>query len=199
MHRLATALACALVAATAAAQEPVALEPYVACVERGSFAVRDVVRAGQRPSSRSVNTAEGERRVSVADGYRVMLNTPQGEPFVNLKIELSAPGKADEDRAVIVAQMRAMAGGSAAGALPLKDETRDGVQAVGLDNPSIDHRSIISFYTLFVAPKGLVATAYVLNQKPERRAFASLSEYQVLRDKALSEIAACLRLPGAGS
>lgn len=56
--------------------------------------------------------AAGERPVSTADGYRLMLFRRSRLPLVNLKIERSAAGQFAADRETIVAYMQEMSASS---------------------------------------------------------------------------------------
>jgi hypothetical protein len=46
-----------------------------------------------------------------------------------------------------------------------------------------------------VSSRALIATAYVLNQEPARRAYSTYAEYEVLRDDAAQLVQACI-MPG---
>lgn len=49
---------------------------------------------------------------------------------------------------------------------------------------------------MFVRNQSIIATLYVLNQAPEGRAFSSYSEYETLRDAAVSLVGACIMKDG---
>jgi hypothetical protein len=81
------------------------LRPIVKCLESGGVRVRAVGRLPEQVTSRSVTTQRGEARVSLADGYRLIVDAENGIPFVNLKIERSATDSFQSDRAAVRAQM----------------------------------------------------------------------------------------------
>ena len=161
------------------------------CIARGSFKVTGRLSLPASVKSRSVDTEQGQREVSLDGGQRLILLTEQGEPFVNLKIERSRDGRFDGDREAVTAQMEFMRRRSGDAASLISDRRGGESVLLGLNNPSLG-MSIISFYSLFEPKRALIATAYFLNQKPDRRAFATMEEYTVLRDKALQELQACL-------
>jgi hypothetical protein len=194
---LALALVMTSALAPCRAQGNELLQQVGDCIARGSLklAERSSLQAGVRP--RSVVTEHGPRQVSRDGGQRLILLTGQGEPFINLMIEHSQDGRFEDDREAVTAQMQFMHRKSGGTASLVTGERGSETVLLGLNNPSLD-MSIISFYSLFEPKRALIATAYFLNQKPGRRAFATVEEYAVLRDKALRELQACLA-QGQGS
>ena len=172
------------------------LAAIVRCVAGGGFAVLTTDRLPDSVTARSVMTQGGNRRVSMKDGYRIILATDKGEPFVNLKVEQSDPGLAADDRAAVEAQMQ-MFTTNTPRHLTLERRSLNGADLLGMDLPGLDVQGPISFYSAFVPARSLIATLYVLNQAPERRAFASYAEYTTLRDQALSLVTGCLRTEGS--
>lgn len=169
------------------------LQPIVACVSAGPLKGVETQKRTGTPAMRAVSvTGEPDRQVSVLEGYRAMLATAQGKYFVNLKIERSAQDQAEADRDAIRRQMQALASqGPNGSSQPLKRQQGDGIETLGLDQPSLDFGTL-GFYTLFVPQADLVVTAYLLNQPPAQRAFATYADYEALRDQALGQIKACL-------
>lgn len=168
------------------------LAPLVACVNSVRFPVIETSRLPEAVRQRGVQLPEGMRHVSLMDGYRVLLGTEQGEPFVNLKLELSEPASAAADRAVILAQMRTFSELRPPAAKALTHVSTHGVETWALHQPTLERGGPISFYTFFVPARDLVATMYVLNQDPARRVFASYEQYEALRDEAVAVVQACL-------
>lgn len=115
-------------------------------------------------------------------------------PLVNLKLERSAEGQFSADRDVIIAQMKELSSQTKPpNQLKLEISTRDGIEIFALNNPSIENSSgVISFYTLLDARNNTVATAYLLNQRPEIREYANDAEYTDLRDQFIDLLSNCL-------
>ena len=189
---MALALALLLAATTTHAQDRSAdpLHGLTQCFAGTEFRA---VRTDRLPASvtlRQVETATGPLPVSLADGYRIMIHRQSTEALVNLKIERSAPGKFDADRAAILLQIDRMA--AASKALHTRRTAQDGIEAVGLDNPAIGTPGVISFYQLFEPATGTVATAYILNQAPALREYASQGAYDALRDRFIGVLSGCM-------
>jgi hypothetical protein len=141
---------------------------------------------------RMVQTSSGPMQVSIADGYRMLLGFGGGAPFVNLKLERSQPGKLAQDRTAILAQMTSFAAQPGAAVAPFKVVARNGIEIMALNNRSLDGGSVIGIYTLISEKDRLIATAYLLNQKPAQRKFKNYREYQALRDDFIYALALCM-------
>ncbi len=198
-HRHLLAIPVLLATLGAQAQDRTAdpLAPLAQCINRSQFQFRMQDRLPAGATTRVVKMAAGDRQISTADGYRLMLFRKSSLPFVNLKIERSAEGQFAADRDTIVAQMREMAArGKLPQQLPLETDARDGVEVLGLNNASIAQaQGIISLYTLLHAASGTVATAYILNQPADPRDFATDAQYQALRAQLIASLASCMADP----
>ena len=195
--RGATLLALSLLATSASAQllspsqQPSRLVPYTTCTFSGGLTVTSVDRAPNLPMIRSVETASGTKRVSVADGYRIMLAFPNTDPFVNLKVEVSVSGQYASDKRAVLEQMETMAAGARGVTMKVERSVINGVEVAALNNPTLE-ASGLSFYSLFDDRREMIVTAYILNQRPERRAFRDMASYQRLRDAFVQEYVQCM-------
>ena len=150
-----------------------------------------VDRAPHLPMARPVETPSGTKRVSVADGYRVILAFPNTDPFVNLKIEVSVPGLYAEDKGVVLEEMKAMVASSGDPNVRLERSTRSGVAIASLNRQTLEG-GVIGVYSLFDDAESMIVTVYVLNQLPERRAYQDMDGYKKLRDTFLAEYIQCM-------
>ena len=174
-----------------------ALGPIVRCVAAGKFSVLDQGRLPATATSRSVEPAPGDKPVSLADGYRVILATVHGLPFVNLKVELSAASSAASDREAVEAQMKFLAARRMPDQKELQRTSEGGVDVLALHQPDLNRGGPISFYSLLQPASSIIATLYVLNQAAPKRAFSTYAEYEVLRDEAANLVQSCLKAAGA--
>ena len=172
------------------------LAPIVSCIRDGKFRVLEQGRLPATVTSRLVQTSAGPKPVSMTDGYRVILATSQGRPFVNLKIELSVPNSAAADRDAVLSQMQAFSSNRSADQKELQRTLAAGVEVLALHQPSLERGGPLSFYSMFVPEKFIIATLYILNQEPEGRAFATYGEYEALRDEAANHVQACIAAGG---
>jgi hypothetical protein len=186
--------AMVLCGAAAQAQDRPAdpLRPLAGCAFPNGLVARSVDRWPANMPSRQVQTSTGPMQVSVADGYRLMLAFPDTAPFVNLKLERSQPGKLAADRTAILAQMTSFAATPGAAVSPFKVIERHGVEIMALNNPTLNGGGVISIYTLISEKNNVIATAYLLDQKPGQRKFQTYEQYQALRDDFIYALALCM-------
>jgi hypothetical protein len=167
------------------------LRPLVNCSFGKDLQAQSIHRAPPSMSSRMVQTSTGPMQVSVADGYRIMLAFPDTAPFVNLKLERSLPGRLAADRTAILAQMTSFAATPGTSVAPFRVVERNGIEIMALNNPSLND-GVISIYTLISEKSNVIATAYLLNQKPAARKFKDYGQYQALRDEFIFSLAVCM-------
>jgi hypothetical protein len=176
----------------ALAQSADPLRQLTTCGFGNKLRVESVARWPDDAPGRMVQTSNGPMPVSVADGYRMMLAYPGTKPFVNLKLERSQPGKLAADRTAILAQMTSFAATPGAPVSPFKVVARNGVEIMALNSSSLDGGGVISIYTLISEKSNVIATAYLLNQKPAERRFKDFQQYQQLRDDFIFALAVCM-------
>lgn len=178
------------------AQEPRTdpLGPLTECVNSDGFHYERKDRLPATISFRTINTATGPAKISTADGYRLMVYRKSSSPLVNLKIERSAQGHFADDRVIITNQMKEVAATSKPpNQVDLETSRQNDIEVLAINNVNIDQTpGVISFYTLLDAATGTVASAYILNQKPDIREFATNEEYAALRNRFVSLLADCM-------
>lgn len=169
-----------------------ALVAYTQCPLDGKLAAVSVDhRTAGSPPRRAIVTETGQQTVSVADGYRVMLAFPDTDPFVNLKIEQSVAGQYAADKKIILEQMESIARRVPANAGAVERRLDQGIDIAALNNRALAG-GVTSMVTLFDDEREVIATAYVLNQKPARRAFQTFEEYVTLRDRFIGNLTSCM-------
>lgn len=85
---------------------PDSLRPLTQCPFSDGLRVVSADRIARETRERAVNTLAGPRRVSLADGYRVMVAYPSTDFFANLKVELSQDSRYPEDKKTVVESLR---------------------------------------------------------------------------------------------
>jgi hypothetical protein len=170
------------------------LGPLMRCSFGKDLQAQSVARWPSGVPARAVQTSTGPMQVSVADGYRMLLAYPDSAPFVNLKLERSRPGRLGADRTAILAQMTSFAATPGAPVAPFKVVERNGVEIMALNSPALigGGGGVLSIYTLISEKNNVIATAYLLNQKPAERKFKDFKQYQALRDDFIYSLAVCM-------
>lgn len=167
------------------------LRTLTTCAFGNDLQARSVSRWNEPTPWRMVQTSGGPKQVSVADGYRMLLAFPGTAPFVNLKLERSKPGRLAADRTAILAQMTSFAARPGVTVAPFRVIERNGVEIMALNNSSLDG-GVVGVYTLISEKQNVIATAYLLNQKPSERKFKDFAQYQALRDEFIFALALCM-------
>lgn len=179
-------------AGAALAQPADPLRTLTTCEFGNKLRVQSVERRLAGAPARMVQTLGGPMPVSVAESYRMMLAFPDTKPFVNLKLERSQPGKLASDRSAILAQMSSFAATPGESVSPFKVVENNGMEIMALNSSSLDGGGVISIYTLVAEKSNVIATAYLLNQKPGERKFKDFQQYQQLRDDFIFSLAVCM-------
>lgn len=167
-----------------------ALSAHATCPATGDLTVvSTTIRPG--PWMRKVDTDTGKQEVSVAMGVRMILAFPGTDPFVNLKLERSVAGRYAADKAAILAHMQAIARRAPPESGDFTRRVDQGIEVVALDNRTLTP-GIVSMVVLFDDRHGVVATAYLMNPKPQRRAFQTIGEYVSLRNRLVADQTTCM-------
>ena len=182
----------ALLHIPSAAAEQSPLVSYTQCPLTGNLKATSIIRGAVMARERKVDTEAGQRTISVADGYKVMFAFPDTADFVNLKVERSVAGRYAADKQAVLDQMQQMVkrapAGSGAG---LERRIENGIDIAAINNTALVN-GVISFTTLFDDRQEVIATAYLLNQDPKRRAFQNFDDYKALRDGFVRDFTACM-------
>jgi hypothetical protein len=173
------------------------LDRYVFCQYGAGLSVVNTARLpGNGVRYRTVATAGGEKKISLVDGYSLMLG--QGEPsyFANMKVEKSDPSQyvSDKDAAIksfeFAKQLAPAAIKAAWEHMPY-----NGFDVYGFDDPTMDANGPNGMYVLFHDPTQTIVTIYFLGQKPEYRRFNTIEEHDTLRDHVLEQLTTCANSP----
>jgi len=188
-------LAMIVAAATTRAQDRSTdpLQRITQCFRGGEFHAEGTYRLSESVVSRQVDTATGPMRVSIDDGYRMMIYRKSTAPLVNLLIERSAAGQFASDREAISRHMAALAAGSPPPEkVNVEHSALHGIDIIAINKPAMETSGVISMVQLFDAATGTIATAHILNQQGPAREFTSAADYAVLRDRFIGALSACM-------
>ena len=176
------------------------LKPYTKCKADGDMKIREIDRLPEKAKRfREVETEKGKEKVSLLDGYRVMFAFPDlPYYYANVKIEQSAADGYEQDKAILVNQLKFYTATKQATKIIFSDKTTlNGFEHYGVDRDKIDIGGTIGTHVLFYDSDQLVVTIYFLNQSKaalfNKRRFETIEEYGELRDKFLNSYSQCLK------
>jgi hypothetical protein len=134
---------------------------------------------------RKLQTGNGEVDVTVIDGYRVLYNNKKKAPFVNLKVELSAPDSYGMDTTKILENLKylnSQSQGMETSELIKLDY--NGYTFYGLSRNTIEKGSTLGIFVMFPG-NNITVYFYFNNLKPEVRNFKNLEDYKGQRNEFL--------------
>jgi hypothetical protein len=180
-----------------AQSKPEPLDSYLSCRYGAGLNVVSVLRRqGSDPRSRTVATATGERKISVIDGYRLMVS--QGEPsyFANMKIEKSEPRQYASDKDAAIKNLEYAMQTAAPGIKPVWDHMPyNGFDVYAVTDTTMGANGPNGMYLLFRDSTQVIVTIYFLGQKAEHRHFGTIQEHDAIVDTMLEDLTTCANAP----
>jgi hypothetical protein len=172
------------------------LDPYVFCQYTVDFSVVSTIQLpGHGLRYRTVATSSGERKVSLVDGYRLMLAQDQSSYFANMKVERSDPSQYVSDKDAVIKNLEFAMQESSTGKAVWEHMPYNGFDVYGVTDPTMDGNGPNGIYVLFRDSTQTIVTIYFLGQKPEYRKFKTIEEHDALRDLMLEELTTCANRP----
>ena len=180
------------------------LKVYTRCKLQGGLKAKEVDRRpGSTPKYRYVLTANGEEKVSVVDGYRVMFGYRDLlYYFANVKIEQSESSSYAQDKERVVNELKYLSTTKQATGNVFSDKILlNGFEHYGLDRDRLDVGLTLGTHLLLYDPDHLIITVYFLNQDDKGlgkmigngRRFRDLDEYHKLKTDFLNRYSECLQ------
>ena len=177
------------------AQEP-DLQPYTNCDLGSEFHMVQLDGPVRDFAWRS-STKDGEVRIPVEVGYRVLVTYMEGELFGNLKVERLPESQYSDEKATLLKSLEFVAARHV-NERNVQTDMRNGLTLYGTTQDKLEGGTL-SIYNLFDDAKNIVVSMYLLNDYPEQRKFNTLDEYKKVRDKFLDAYTKCLAPSALGS
>jgi hypothetical protein len=168
------------------------LDRYLSCqYANGLSVVSTIRREGSGITYRAVPTAAGYKKVSLLDGYRLMVS--QGEPsyFANMKVEISEPRQYAHDKSTVIEELEFAMQQSTTGKAVWEHMPYNGFDVYGVNDPTMDGNGPNGIYVLFRDSNHTIVTIYFLGQKPEHRHFSTIEGHDALRDRMIDDLTKC--------
>jgi hypothetical protein len=185
--------------AQSASTKPEALDAYLSCRYGAGLSVVSALRMqGEGLRYRDIATAEGKKKVSIIDGYRLMLS--QGEPsyFANLHIEKSHPRQYARDKDVVIKSLEYAMDARPPGPKAVWDHVPyNGFDVYSVTDTTMGANGPNGIYVLFRDPTQTIVTIYFLGQTSEHRHFATIQEHDAIVDKMIEDLTTCANTPVA--
>ena len=133
---------------------------------------------------RTIQTLNGEEKISVVKGFRVMYKYENSEHFVKMHVEQSKSDEYENDKSKLINFIYQR----------LKNEIV--VQHLTYNNYEYYYRSannlmyspIIGMAIVFYPEEQIIITIYFLNQEAKDRSFQTIEEYNILKDNFIKNL-----------
>lgn len=165
------------------------LAEYKPCEATGLKIVQ-ADRLPTRPMTRSVKTADGEKPITMVDGWRALYLLLPAEPMLNLKFEKLEATNWTEQKGWLTASLRELAKDDS-NDHELREKAFGQIHSYTLTRKSLEG-GVLSISELFNDIGHDVMTVYYLNDEPAERQFQNMQEFEKLRDRILDELGRCM-------
>jgi hypothetical protein len=170
------------------------LKPFTSCDLDNGLKIVQVDRLPKNVKSRTVKTSKGDQKISLADGYRVMVAyNDDRDWFANIKAEKSvtAEYEQDKERALENLKWAASTSKELESQEPVKVSFGE-YEGYGTSKRTLTG-NMLGIYVLFSDVDRTITTFYFINQNPKRKRFQTVEEWRVLRDGFLSTYTTCVK------
>jgi hypothetical protein len=143
--------------------------------------------------SRTVETSKGEKEVSLADGYRVMVAyNDKRDWFANIKAEKSFDAEYELDKAAVIENLKWAA--STTDELESPEPVKvsiNGHEGYGTSKHELKG-NMLGIYVFFSDANRTITTIYFINQNAKRKRYQSIEEWRTIRDGFLNTYTTCI-------
>ena len=170
------------------------LKPFTSCDLADGLKIVQVDRLPKDVKSRSVKTSKGEQKVSLADGYRVMVAyNDHRDWFANIKAEKSITADYEQDKERVIENLKWAASTSKEleSQEPVKVSFGD-YEGYGTAKRTLTG-DMLGIYVLFSDADRTITTFYFINQNAKKKRFQTIEEWRVVRDNFLNTYTACVK------
>ncbi len=170
------------------------LKPYTACKLDSGLRIVQVDRLPKGVKSRTVETSKGDQKISLADGYRVMVAYNNDRDwFANIKAEKSLTAEYERDKEGVIENLKWAASTSKEleSAEPVK-VSFNGYEGYGTSKRALETGDMLGIYVLFSDTERTITTFYFINQNVNRKRFQTIEEWKTVRDEFLNTYTTCI-------
>ena len=164
------------------------LKPYTTCNLGPEFKIVQV-DGPVTDFAWPVSTKNGEVRIPVEAGFRVLVTYMETEPFGNLKVERLPKSQYIDEKANLLSSLEYLA--AQPGNAPVQTDTRNGLTMYGHTRNKLEGGTL-SIYYLFLDQDSVAVSMCLLNAEPAERKFNTLDEFKKIRDRFLDAYTKCL-------
>ena len=169
------------------------LKPHTSCELDSGLKIVQVDRLPKGNTSRTVQTSNGDRKISLADGYRVMVAyNDKRDWFANIKAEKSFPEEYERDKEGVIENLK----WAASTTKDLEEREPVKVSFNGFEGYGTSKRALtgnlLGMYLLFSDKDKTITTFYFINHNAKRQRYQTIEEWRTIRDEFLNTYTTCI-------
>jgi len=160
--------------------------PYIPLIFKDGLEFDEISRINS-PGSRTVKTSQGEEKVTVVDGYRIMYKYPETGYFAKMHVEKSQKEEYENDKQKVIDQLKLLSN-QAQGKHDDYSDSYKGYEYYYIGNNDFN-ASPVGVAAVFFSENQIITTIYFLtNPKPSNRKFQTIEEFKLLKDNFIKEL-----------
>ena len=171
------------------------LKPFTSCRLDSELRIVQLDRLPKGNTSRTVETSKGEQKVSLADGYRVMVAyNDKRDWFANIKAEKSFEADYERDKVNVIEHLKWLA--SETKELESQEPVKvsfNGHEGYGTSKKTLTGNQL-GMYVFFSDAHRTILTIYFINQNANRKRFQTIEEWRTVRDEFLNTYTKCINI-----
>ena len=169
------------------------LKRFTSCGLENGLRIVQVDRLPKNTKSRTVKTSQGDRKISLADGYRVMVAYNEHRDwFANIKAEKSFTAEYQRDKEGVIENLKWAASTTSDLESPeLLKVSFNGYEGYGTSKRALTG-NLLGIYLLFSDVDHTITTIYFINHNANRKRFQTIEEWQAVRDEFLKTYTTCV-------
>lgn len=170
------------------------LKPFTSCDLPDGLRIVQVDRLPKDVKSRTVETSEGKQKISLADGYRVMVAYNEYKDwFANIKAEKSVTADYEQDKERAIENLKWAASTSKELESPEPVKVSFGeYEGYGTSKRTLIG-NMLGIYVFFSDVDRTITTFYFINQNSKKKRFQTIEEWRLLRDNFLTTYTTCVK------
>jgi hypothetical protein len=175
------------------AQRDDSLKPFTSCSLESGLKIVEVDRLPKDVKNRTVETSKGDQKISLADGYRVMVAyNDKRDWFANIKAEKSVAADYEQDKERVIDNLKWAA--STTDELQNPEPVKvsfNGHEGYGTSKQELKG-NLLGIYLFFSDADRTITTIYFINQNAKRKRYQNIEEWRTIRDEFLNTYTTCI-------
>jgi len=170
------------------------LKPFTSCDLHDGLKIVQVDRLPKNVKSRTIKTTKGDQKISLADGYRVMVAYNEDRDwFANVKAERSITAQYERDKQNAIENLKwaVSVGKEMEAPEPVKVSFGE-YEGYGSARRTLIG-NMLGIYVLFSDTDHTIVTFYFINQNSKRKRFETIEDWRIVRDEFLKTYTACAK------